>query len=264
MQVCQVRLLAFVALLTSFLVLDGNKVPGQSRKSGVAGPIGVPPEELHLDTFYRKHLDFQGLPIVSSHLVPDAALIETREIVANMLLKRPEMLDKLKQNKVRVAIMAESEKTTDIPEHSDLAPKSNWDKRARGLGATRARPASTCAEENVLRYPNDPYRGESILVHEFAHTLHLLAIVEIDKEFDSRLKAAYSSAVQRGLWKETYAATNHKEYWAEGVQSWFNANKEVNRPDGIHNQINTHFEVLRYDPLLAQLIGEWFVPPPRR
>ena len=49
----------------------------------------------------------------------------------------------------RVAIIARSERTTQIPEHSNL-DSAYWDKRARGLGATTALPISTGAEENVL------------------------------------------------------------------------------------------------------------------
>ena len=51
-----------------------------------------------------------------------------------------------------------------------------------------------------------------------------MGFAAIDPEFDGRLRAAYARAMDKGLWKETYAATNHKEYWAEGVQSYFDCN----------------------------------------
>ena len=41
----------------------------------------------------------------------------------------------------------------------------------------------------------------------------------IDPTFDQRLSDAYQKAIDAGLWKGTYAATNRQEYWAEGVQS---------------------------------------------
>ncbi|MCA9206113.1 MAG: hypothetical protein KDA59_23840 [Planctomycetales bacterium] len=217
---------------------------------------------MRLDAFYTKYISSRDIPIVSSGKVPDKALIEARRIVDNMLAKKPGLAKVLVKNRVRIAVMAASELTTDIPEHSDLRPREHWDKRARGLGATRARPACSCAEENLLAYRNDPYRGENILIHEFAHTLHELAIMEVDETFDARLRSTYASAMKRGLWANTYAATNHKEYWAEGVQSWLNANREVSRGDGIHNGINTHRELRDYDPDLASLISEWFHEPP--
>ena len=58
-----------------------------------------------------------------------------------------------------------------------------------------------------------------------------------------------------GLWAGTYAATNADEYWAEGVQSWF----DLNDPPGlVHNEINKRAELEEYDPALASLIQEAF------
>ena len=60
------------------------------------------------------------------------------------------------------------------------------------------------------------------------------------------------------MWANTYAATNKDEYWAEGVQGWYNANLERDPPDGVHNAINTRTELAAYDPGLYQLIQEVF------
>ena len=58
-----------------------------------------------------------------------------------------------------------------------------------------------------------------------------------------------------GLWKTKYAATNHAEYWAEGVQSWFDNNRQ---PDHDHNHVDTRDELKEYDPALAALCKEVF------
>lgn len=100
------------------------------------------------------------------------------------------------------------ERTSQIPEYNGLNTASNapfdYDVRTRGLGkeieksyfglsfnteihtgATSARPASSAAEENLLCRPYSPhptagafvvptgdwYYGESIAVHEFAHSI---------------------------------------------------------------------------------------------
>lgn len=236
----------------------------------VLGPLTIakeapqltpPPASLELDGFYKKHISADGVPIVGSELVSDKALMEAKRIVTMMMAKDARLSKQLIKNKVRVAIMAQSEKTTDIPEHSDLTPKAYWDKRARGLGATHERPATSGAEENLLKLPKDHYHGENILLHEFAHTLHLMAIVDLDPKFNSKLEAAYKAAISKGLWKETYAATNSREYWAEGVQSWFNVNRQSTPPNGVHNHINTHEELKEYDPALYSLIELWFNAP---
>ena len=102
------------------------------------------------------------------------------------------------------------------PEHSQMQPKVFWDRRARGLGATLHNPVVSCAEENLLCYPNDPYSTENILIHEFAHAIHGTAGQSLGADFDQRLRAAYKNAKETGLFKDTYAGSNASEYWAEG------------------------------------------------
>ena len=228
--------------------------------SAVPGSLFPPPDSLGLDPFYEKYLDADGLPVVSSSKVPDEALIRARNIIDEVLAQRQDLRKTLINSGVRVVIMAESEVTTDIPEWSDLYeafPGTDWDARARGLGATLARPATGSAEENLLCYGSDPYKFEDVLIHEFSHTVLNLGVERqpSGREFKNRLVAAYEEALDAGLWEGTYAATNQEEYWAEGVQSWF----DLNDPPGpVHNDTNTRAELEEYDPALADLIAEVF------
>src|SRR4029077_11879908 len=117
--------------------------------------------------FYKKHVDAGGLPVVSSEKVPDLALREAQTIVTKMTSKRPDILKAMIERKTRLAIMAKTEVTTDIPEHRDLNtafPQTDWNKRCRGVGATVFRPACSATEENLLQLDDDRYRGESILI----------------------------------------------------------------------------------------------------
>ena len=72
-------------------------------------------------------------------------------------------------NGFRHAVMGAypDEVTTDIPEHAFLASDANtdWDERARGLGATMANPVGSSAEENVLCHTDD--RSDDILLREY-------------------------------------------------------------------------------------------------
>jgi len=61
-----------------------------------------------------------------------------------------------------------------------------------------------------------------------------------------------------GKYYKTYAATNLWEYWAEGVQDWFNVNAEVQHPDGKHNWVNTREDLKKYDPELYHIISKYF------
>jgi hypothetical protein len=113
----------------------------------------------------------------------------------------------------------------------------------------------SCGEENLLGFPGDPYAAENILIHEFAHNIHLRGLVNVDPTFDDRLKDAYEAAMAEGLWQSKYASVNHHEYWAEGVQSWFDNNRP---PDHDHNHVDTRSELKDYDPALANLCEEVF------
>jgi hypothetical protein len=253
-------------LLTLTLVFALAAGFAQTPAQEPARPILVtkPPESLKLDPFYEKYADADGIPVISSKKVPDEALVATVEIVRKMLAKRPDLPKALAAGRVRIAVMAKGELTTDIPEHSKLKPKDYWDRRARGLGGTPWIPTTSCAEENVLGYADDRYNGESILIHEFAHTVHEVGMKAIDKSFDERLQKAYTRALEQGLWKKTYGATNHKEYWAEGVQSYFDCNLQADPPNGTHNHVRTREQLQAYDPELAKLVDEVFGQNPWR
>ena len=133
----------------------------------------------------------------------------------------------------------------------------------------------SCPEENLLNQPGDRHPGESVLIRQFAHALHQitglrdvdedfeikpkqqyeLGLTRMDRTFDGRLRKLFKKAAEKGLWKDTLAAKSHNEYWAEGVQSWFDANRENDRD---HNHVNTRRELQAYDPDLAALIAEVF------
>lgn len=223
--------------------------------------MSAPPQRLGLSPFYQKYLDANGIPIIGSVRVPDQAIGYASLIVKAMLSKRADLIAQLKKANVKVAVMARSEKTTDIPEHADLNrvfPIWDWNERARGVSATEQRPITSCAEENILQYPDDRYRGECILVHEFSHTLLNMAVAKKDPSFLPRLTRAFEQAKRLGLWQNTYANSNVEEYWAEGAQDWFDCNLHCSPANGIHNEIYTQAQLRLRDPALFQLLSEIF------
>lgn len=234
---------------------------GRERAASVSahGVVTAPPAGLGLSPFYERFVSARGVPVVSSSRASVAAVAEAQRVVSEMLSMRADIAARLVQARVRVAVMATTEVATDVPEHADLQrvfPQTQWDTRTRGVGATAARLASSCAEENLRCLAGDRYRGESILVHEFAHTMYTLGIAPFEPAFVRALEAAYTSAMARGLWAHTYAATNVDEYWAEGVQDWFDANRRAVPSNGVHNEVATRETLQRYDPELAALIAQ--------
>ncbi|MFM7102618.1 MAG: hypothetical protein ACKO3N_15775, partial [Verrucomicrobiota bacterium] len=248
------RVIAWMVAAGWFFAMS-PRLAAADAGSGV-GPV---PEalrrEFSLAPFYQKVLRVGPFPVVGSARVSDPALREAAWIVTRMLEGRDDLLDALASTRTRLAVMAWNEFTTDVPEHASLQPRLFWDRRARGLGATPEAPAVSCAEENLLGYPGDPYATENILVHEFAHAIHEMGLARLDPTFDGRLQAAHAAATNRGRWRGTYAATSRQEYWAEGVQCWFDDNREN---DALHNHVNTRAELLQYDPALAGLCREVF------
>lgn len=223
--------------------------------------VTSPPDSLHLDLFYTKYVDVNGLPLISSWRVPDSAFVAAHRTLYAMTCMLPEaVLDSMVSYGTRIAIMARYEGTTDIPEHHYLVNDTslNWDLRARGLGGDLELPLTSCAEENVLAYQIDKYHAEDILVHEFAHSIHLIGFMLAVPDFDSRLNTLYEKAKKKGILKGTYRETDRYEYFAEGIQDWFNVNAEMDHADGKHNWCNTREELEDFDKGLYDLIAEYF------
>jgi len=219
------------------------------------------PDSLKLDPFYVKYVDVNGIPLVSSWRVPDSAFVAAHRTLYAMTSMLPEaVLDSMVGRGTRVAIMARYEGTTDIPEHRYLVNDTalNWDLRARGLGGDLELPLTSCAEENVLAYQIDKYHAEDILIHEFAHSIHLIGLMLAVPDFDSRLNELYEKAKASGILDNTYRITDKAEYMAEAVQDWFNVNAEMPHTDGKHNWCNTREELKEYDPDLYNLLAEYF------
>ena len=229
--------------------------PGANQPAALR-PVTAPPCELELNPFYKKCLNYDGYLICSSGKVSDYAIREAAHLIEMMLAKRPDLLEALAAGGSRMTIMAHDEYTTDVPEHSGIPKRSGktkdwWDRRARGLGGSEKDPVASCGEENLLCFDGDPYHEENILIHEFAHTIHLRALNRLDPTFDQRLRKIWKQALEEGKWAGKYASVAHTEYFAEGVQSWFNNNR---KPDHDHNHVDTRKELREYDPRLAKML----------
>ena len=249
-------MLYLTVILTVYILFFSIQLPATAQSVNISEPVPPPTtvrKTFNLDPFYEQWIDVEGLPVVASSKVNPYAVKEAAWLIRQMIGHRQDVLQALARNNVRFAVMAHNELTTQIPEHNDLQPDYYWDRRARGLGSTPARPAVSCGEENLLNYSGDPYLTENILVHEFAHAIHQMGLNTVDSSFDDRLKVLYDAAVEKGLWRDTYAITNRAEYWAEGTQSWFDTNRAN---DDQHNHVDTRDKLKEYDPTLAALLTE--------
>lgn len=226
----------------------------------------APQDQDGIPAFYTQRVSANGFPIVASAKVNPYALKEAVFLVDLMLANRPDVRAAMIKSGARMCMLAYDQFTTDLPEFEHMKhekmegfetipPKDFWDARARGLGGSETDPYCSVAEENMLCYPGDPYVLENILIHEFAHSIHLRGMLNVDPTFDVRLKATFEAAMKAGLWKGKYASMNRYEYWAEGVQSWFDNNRTN---DHDHNHVNTRALLVEYDPGLASFCREVF------
>lgn len=254
--------LLFLVLLCLVVPISIYAKKEKDRDRGGGGSslrIISPPSSYRFDSFYKKFLLIEGIPIISSQEIRDEAFYKAAPIISNMLSPRPDVRDAMVRLKSYVIIIGARQQLTDIPEYRDLYrdfPGVDWNERARGLGATPGQPVTSVGEENLLRLSGDRYQGESVLVHEFAHSMSVSGFNEVDRNFEDNLESLYNR--QKRLWSGTYAAENSAEYWAEGLQSYFDCNLESNRPDGIHNRVNTRDELKRFDRELFNLIDGAF------
>jgi hypothetical protein len=240
-----------LSLLAFFCLVSISYPQDPDKKNGAVKVTPIPEEiikKYKLDTkFYQKHLDYKGFSILSSAKVSDEGLYEARYLIDKLLGEREDILKAMIKSGCRFMIMSPTEMTTDVPEqrHMKNDPKTNWDKRARGLGGK----LSSCGEENLLNLKGDRYRQENILIHEFNHAIHQQGLRSVDPTFNGRLRKAYENAKSKGLWKGTYVETNPAEYWAEGAQAYF----DCMRPQF---GANTREKLKKYDPDLFALVDE--------
>jgi hypothetical protein len=206
--------------------------------------------------FYAKYLEVSGMPVVAAGEVADLALGRTHEIVTHMLAGRPDVVRAMVAKRMYLIVIGKDQVYTDMPEYRHHPDPAFQNERVRGTGG---RPTSF-GEENLLGLPLDRYDDESIAVHEFCHSIDG-ALRAIDPQWSSRLRAVYRNAIDKGRYKNAYAAGNPAEYWAEIGQSYFDCNR-VNNWN--HGPIGTREQLKVYDPEGYELARSTFSLKPEQ
>lgn len=233
-------------------LIRAQQTPLQNRISDSAGLPAVikPPESFFTrfreadrevaQKFYAKYIDVKGMPVAASADVADEALQRTYYIVTHVLGGRPDVIKAMVDNGTRLIIIGKDQVYTDMPEYRRHPNPDYQNERVRGTGGFDV---TSFGEENLLNLPIDRYDDESIGVHEFCHTVDA-ALGRIDQTWRQRRQQVYQHAIQKGLWKNTYAGSNPGEYWAEICQSYFDTNR-INNWN--HGPIGTREQLKDYD-----------------
>ena len=239
----------------TFFLLVYLALPLTATAQVVSIPEPVPPpptvrDAFDLDLFYQQWIDVEGLPVVTSAKVNPYALKEAAWQIKQMVGHRPDVLQVMAVNKARFSVIGHTELITEIPEYRSDPRPDFLVFRERGWGGSEGATISA-SEEYILGYPG-VHGIYNVLIHEFAHGVHVLGLNTLDPTFDKRLKMTYETAMEKGLWQGTYASTDRREYWAEGSQAWFHPNSHAS----FDHFGNTRQALKTYDPGLAVLLTE--------
>lgn len=201
-------------------------------------------------------IDVTAIDAVSDEAV--AACVDCVTSIMDDMPEREAVLSAMARVGVEIAIIGVQQKTTDIPAHAHLkgqsvcvGPARSFDDGTRGLGATVACPVMSVGEENILpeTYRDVRYPDESILVHEFAHTVMNIGLRDTQLYLD--IKDAYCVAKRNQLYDpQSYCMENEDEYWAEMSQAWFGATRRKDVTSGV----TTRLQVMERDPRLAAVM----------
>jgi hypothetical protein len=143
-------------------------------------PITDELRAIHSDV-YTRYAAARGVPALATDSPDDEALRRACMLLDD-LGQNPEVLAVMLEENIGLVVMGIDETSADFPE---FAAWGVPDSRARGLGGV---PRGLCAEENVMCDRSvDRWRGESICVHEFGHTMHLGVYNKMDSTFMERV-----------------------------------------------------------------------------
>ena len=219
---------------------------------------------LHKD-YYNRYIDAEGIAIVGNAAIEDKHYIEARTIVLTMTAKHPELRDRLLARlgfyMIIYPVQFEDNKVPELYLYSNLLGTPVVTLGSCRQSASLETPtvsgycfASVTGGGKRLTKSTDPHEYTYMMtfVHEFAHALET-EIRRLDPNFENRLKQAYDTSIALETWGlGSKAAVNWAEYWAEGVVYWF-------YDIGEGRWFESRKAFAKRDPLLAELLDEWFI-----
>ena len=207
------------------------------------------------DYFSQIYTTDTGINIYAVSDVKHGSLVKAGKMVDIMLNKRRDIAQEITNQKGGLSILAYNE-------HAYMQPNLRfyYDRDylyVEGFGGEIAQ----CTEYNLERVKDiTAYPDESILAHEFAHTIHITGIQNGDPKFYKRIEDTFEKVRQEGKWENTYSGSNPYEYFAVGTTIWFNVMSESKDGsfDGTRSAINTREELKEYDIDLYNILADFY------
>jgi hypothetical protein len=240
--------------------------------------IIAPPVKFKIDPYYTKFTWAREFTVLGSKHVRDEALLKANDTIRKMFAYRHDILKAMIADGARLVVLGMGEKLSDLPEFKEAkATDTAGFDEVRYLDYTPGLKLMVVCEENVLGLPREPFAGRSMVVSVFAKGLYQVAglrpvlpdfdkqrskqqyelrVKRLDIEFDSAVRKLHEAALGKGLWKGTPAARNPFEYWAAGVEAYFDAAGTGLPPHLADRPITSREALHAYDPGLYALVDE--------
>jgi hypothetical protein len=236
----------------------------------------APPKKFKIDPYYTKFTYAREFIVLGSKHVRDEALLRANDTIRKMFAYRHDLLKAMIADGARLVVLGHNEKLSDLPECKETKNRADFDE-VRYLEYSPSLKLLVVPEENVLGLAGEPFASKCMVVSLFAKGLYQTAglrpvdpdfdrrrgkqqyelrVKRLDIEFDQRLQKLHDEATSKGLWKGTGAARNRVEYWAAGVEAYFDAAGDGTAPHGADRPITTREALKAYDPGLFALVEE--------
>jgi hypothetical protein len=238
--------------------------------------VVAPPARLRIDPYYTKFTYAREFPVLGSPQVSDEALLKANDTIRKLFAYRHDILKALIADGARLVVLGRNEALASLPEFANSREVAGFDS-PRGCDYSTDRKLLVVPEEHILGLAGDPFPGRSLVISQFAKALYQvtgtrpvdpdfekqrqkqqyeLRVKRLDIEFDRRLEALFSEARERKLWKGTPAARDRREYWATGVEAYFDAVGRGLAPLGAERPITSREALNAYDAGLFSLVDE--------
>jgi hypothetical protein len=235
-----------------------------------------PPGKFKIDPYYAKFTYAREFIVLGSKHVGDEALLTANDIIRKMFAYRHDILKALIADGARLVVLGRREKLSDLPEFKDAKGKGGFDE-VRYLEYAADRKLIVVPEENVLGFAREPFAGRCMVISLFAKALYQvtglrpvdpnfemqrgkqqyeLRVKRMDVDFDHRLQKLFDDARAKRRWSGTAAAQNRAEYWAAGVEVYFDAAGEGHAPNDAERPITTRAALKAYDADLYAIVDE--------
>lgn len=236
------------------ITVAGNKIKNIAGEYALEQTIAV----TEYDAFYQQEIVMDcGVKILGTKNVRPEAMTKAEEML-EIILANEAIAKRMGEAGCMLGIFGEGEIAYDILEH-----RYTYDENylyVEGFGGT---PLASIKDANVLRLREEDYwtnyADESILVHEFGHTVQNYGLT--DAQYREWENIYNESVTKGGKWPNSYAGSNSSEYFATLSAIWFNAMDDTwdGEWDGVRGPVNTRSELKAYDKAAYDFLSEIYV-----